>query len=137
MLDVTGLNIGAIIVVWLLYVIVGAYWYSPAGFAKQWMKYTGVDMMKIPQADATKAIISVAVSALLQSITLAVVLNSLNAAQLVDGLLIGLVLWFGFTTATTVGTTLYSQRSWKFIVLNSSYFLLVMAVASIIFTLWQ
>ena len=137
MLELTGINIWAVAVVWLLYVVVGAFWYSPAGFTKQWTKETGIDIMKIPQKDATRAIVSVALSALVQAVTLAVILNSLYVTTAMNGLVIGLVLWFGLTTATTVGVTLYSQRSWKFIWLNSSYFLVVMSLGSIILASWQ
>lgn len=137
MLELIGLNYWAILVVWIIYMAVGAFWYSPAGFAKQWTKLTGIDILKIPENQATKILLFVALSALIQTFTLAVVLNSLDVTSVVNGLLAGLVLWFGFTAATTVGVTLYSQRSWGFWWLNSAYFLVVMLVGSVILTLWQ
>lgn len=137
MLDIVGMNYWAILVAWLVNMMVGAYWYSPAGFSKQWAKHTGVDMMKIPQDKATQIIGFVAVSALVQAVTLAVILNSLAVMTALDGLAVGLLLWLGLTTATTVGVTLYSLKSWKFLWLNSSYFLLVMSVNSVILAIWQ
>lgn len=137
MLELSGINYLAVGVVWLLYVAVGAFWYSPAGFAKQWTKYTKIDILKMPQDKATKAIVSVAISAAVQVLTLAVVLNSLGVSTAWDGLVTGLALWLGLTTATTVGVTLYSQRSWKFLWLNSSYFLVVMSLGSIILAIWK
>lgn len=137
MLELTGLNIWAMLVVWVIYMAVGAFWYSPAGFAKKWKEHTGIDILKIPENQATKILISVALSALVQTLALAVVLNSLNVTLVAHGLLIGLVLWLGFTAATTVGVTLYSKRNWGFWWLNSAYFLIVMAVGSIVLTIWQ
>ncbi len=137
MLEFIGINFWAVAVVWVIYIALGAYWYSPAGFAKQWMKHTGIDIMKIPKEQANKAIGFVAVSALLQSLTLAVIIHSLNVTTASNGLVVGLVLWLGLTAATTVGVTLYSQRSWKFLWLNSSYFLLVMGVGSVVFAIWR
>ena len=137
MLELDGLNYWAIAVVWIFYMIVGAWWYSPAGFAKKWTKYTGIDILKIPQEKASRIIAFVAVSALIQAVTLAVVLNSLDVANVTEALVATLVLWLGFTSATTVGVMLYSKRSWKFLWLNSSYFLVVMIVGSIIFSTWR
>ena len=137
MLEFAGINYWAVAVVWLLYVIVGAFWYSPAGFSKQWKKHTGVDLMKLPQSEATNAIVSVALSAVVQVLTLALVINSLGATTAMDGLATGAVLWLGFTAATTVGVTLYQRRSWNFLWLNSSYFLLVMTVGAALLAVWQ
>lgn len=137
MLDFSGINYFAVAIVWLLYMVIGAYWYSPSGFAKQWTKLTGIDIMKIPQKKATQIIMFVAVSALVQSVTLAVILHSLNVTSLINGLVAAGFLWLGLVAATTVGTTLYSKRSWKFLWLNSSYFLVVMLLGAAILSTWK
>ena len=137
MLDFNGLNIWAIVVVWAVYMAVGAFWYSPAGFAKRWTKYTKIDIMKIPQDEATKILGFIVVSCLIQVIALAVVLNSLQPSSGLEGMITGIVIWLGFTAATTVGVTLYSRRSWKFLWLNSSYFLVVMSLGSLILSIWK
>lgn len=136
MLDLSGIHIWAVVVVWLLYIVVGALWYSPLGFAKQWKKYTDIDIMKIPPNEATRTLVAVMFSAIVQSVVLAVIINSLNITDAKDGLITGVLLWLGFTAATTVGVTLYSRRSWKFWWLNSSYFLLVMSIGSVILATW-
>ncbi len=137
MLEVSGINYVAVLVVWLVYIAVGGFWYSPAGFAKQWAKLSGVDLLKMPKDKANQAIGFVAISAAIQAATLAIILNSLKATTAIHGLEIGLVLWFGLTAATTVGVTFYAQRSWKFLWLNSSYFLVVMSIGSIILAAWN
>jgi hypothetical protein len=137
MLDFEGINYLAVAVVWLVSVVVGAYWYSPAGFGKLWAKLSGVNHLKMPEAEATKTIGFVAVSAVVQVYVLAVVLNSLNINAVGNGVLAGIVLWLGFTAATTVGNTLYQRLGWKFWWLNASYFLLVMAVNSAILVAWR
>lgn len=137
MLDLSGLNYFAIAVVWIIYLIVGAFWYSPAGFAKKWTELTGIDILKMPQKQANAAIMNVAVSAIFQVVALAVVLNSLTVSTIANAFLVSFLLWLGFTTATTVGVTFYSKRDWRFIGLNSSYFLLVMSIGSIVLTIWK
>jgi hypothetical protein len=137
MLEFSDLNYWAIVIVWLIYVVVGSYWYSPAGFGKRWSKHTGVDIMKLSQDEANKAIVSVAASAIFQVLALAVVLNTLDVTEAADGLLVGAALWLGFTAATSVGNTLYQRLGWKLWWLNNSYFLLVMTAGSIVLTLWR
>jgi hypothetical protein len=137
MLEFEGINYWAVALAWLVNVAVGAFWYSPAGFGKQWSKHTGVNIMKIPENEATRIIGFVAISAIFQAATLGLVLNSLDVANIKEGLQVGLVLWLGLTAATTVGNTLYQRLGWKFWWLNSSYFLLVMLVNSIILAVWQ
>lgn len=137
MLDFEGLNYWAIAVAWLINCVVGAFWYSPAGFAKQWAKNTGVDIMKIPEKEATRILGFVIASGLVQAVALAVILNSLNVTDAMDGLLAGVLLWLGFRAATTVGVTLYARRSWKFWWLNNSYFLIVMAINSVVLAAWK
>lgn len=136
MLDFEGLNYWAILVAWLINCLVGALWYSPAGFAKQWKHHTGVDIMKIPTQEANRILGAVLISGLVQAVTLAIILSSLAVTTAVDGLVIGILLWLGLTAATTVGVTLYSRRNWSFWWLNSSYFLLVMTVNSVILAVW-
>ena len=137
MLDLEGINYWAVLVAWAVNIGIGAFWYSPAGFGRLWTKYTGVDMMKMEVKEANKTIGFIALSAAVQAVTLAVILNSLYADSVWYGLLAGLVLWFGFVAVTTVGTTLYQRLGWKFWWLNSFYFLVVMSINSVLLTLWK
>lgn len=137
MLELDGLNYWAIMVAWLINCAIGAWWYSTAAFGPLWHKLAGNDILKIPEKEATRIIGFVMVSAVFQAFVLAIVLNSIGAITVLDGLLAGALLWVGLTAATTVGVTLYSRRSWKFWWLNSSYFLLVMVVNAAILAVWH
>ena len=137
MIEWSGLNYWAILVAWFINILVGSLWYSPMGFQKAWSRLSGVDMMKIPKDEANRAIGLVALSAIVQSVVLAIVIHSLHITSIARGLEVGLLLWAGFTAATTVGVTLYSRLSLKFWWLNASFFLVVMAVDSVILALWQ
>lgn len=137
MLDFEGIDYFAVIVAWLISVIIGGFWYSPAGFGKQWSQLSGVDMMKTPKAETSRAIKFVALSCLLQSFAFALILNSLRVENILQGLIASLVIWFGFTALTTVGNTLYQRQSWMFWWLNASYFLVVMAINGSILSTWN
>jgi hypothetical protein len=137
MLELSGLNYWAIAVAWLVNVGIGSVWYSPVGFGKLWSKLSGVDMMKLPKYEANRAIGFIALSALTQAVALGTVVHSLNATTAIEGLKIGLLVWAGFTAATTIGNTLYARLGFKFWWLTSSYFLIVMSINSIILAIWR
>ena len=137
MLEFEGINYFAVLVAWLISVVIGGFWYSPAGFGKQWSKLSGVDMMKTPKAETSRAIKFVALSCLLQSFVFALILNSLNVENVLQGLAASIVIWFGFTALTTVGNTLYQRQSWSFWWLNASYFLVIMIINGVILSVWQ
>ncbi len=137
MLEFSNLNLIAIVVAWFINIGLGSFWYSPVGFGKLWSKLSGVDMMKMPKDAANKAIMSVAISALIQTLALAVLVNSLHIDKVVDALVLGLLVWAGFVAATTVGNNLYSRLSWKFWWLNASFFLVVIPINAILFAIWK
>ncbi|HSX28446.1 MAG TPA: DUF1761 domain-containing protein [Candidatus Saccharimonadales bacterium] len=93
--------------------------------------------MKMPKNLANKAIVSVAIASLMQVIVLAIIVKSLHAKTVGDGLVAGLLLWAGFTAATTVGNNLYSRLSWKFWWLNASFFLIVMPINAVLLSVWK
>lgn len=137
MLDLSGINYWAVLVAWVINMAVGAFWYSPLGFGKLWTKLSGVDILKLPQDEANRALGFVALFALVQSVALAIVVNSLHTTTFMDGLWLGLLLWFGLTAATTIGATFYSRRGWKFWWLNASFFLIVLVLGTILLAVWQ
>jgi hypothetical protein len=137
MLDFSNLNYVAIVAATLVNMFVGAFWYSPVGFGKLWSKLSGVNMMDIPKKEATKALSITAISALLQSVLLAVLIHSLHVTTVLHGIEVGLVLWAGFTAATTISDALYARRGWKFWWLNSSFYLVVLVINSSILALWR
>jgi hypothetical protein len=137
MLDVSGLNYLAIAVAWLITIGVGSFWYSPSGFGKRWSKLSGVDIMKLPKDEANRSIMLVVVSSLLQVFGLAVTLKSFGTVSFTDAVVTGLFLWFFFTAITTIGTTFYQRKGWSFWWLNSSFFLVVMSINSVLLTIWR
>ena len=137
MIEFNGLNIWAVVAAWIFSVALGSFWYSPAGFGKRWSRLSGVDMMKTPKEETTRAILFVVISSLLQALALGLILNSLAVSSISEGIIASLILWFGFTALTTVGNTLYQRQSWKFWWLNASFFLITMVVNGVIFSIWK
>jgi hypothetical protein len=137
MLHFGHLNYGAFAVATLVNIVIGAFWYSPVGFGKIWSKLTGINMMEMPKEAANKAIGIVAVGALVQTFALAVLIESLDAHTSFQGISVGLLVWLGFTAATTVGDSLYARRGWQLWWVNSSFFLVVQILNAILLSIWR
>jgi len=137
MTDALDINIWAVLVAWLINIALGSLWYSPAGFGKLWSRLSGVDMMKMPKQAANKAIACVAVASFIHVFVLAVTIQALYVDGVADAVFTGFMLWLGLTAATTVANNLYLRLSWKFWWLNSSFFLVVMILNSVLFAAWQ
>lgn len=136
MLELSDLNIAAIGATWIISLAVGSFWYSPIGFGRLWSRLSGVDMMNMPKDTAQKAILSVAIASLIQVFALAIVVRSLHAQTVTDGLGIGVFMWAGFVAATTVGNNAYLRMSWKFWWLNASFFLVIIPINAVILSIW-
>jgi hypothetical protein len=131
------INDVAIAAATLINIIIGAFWYSPAGFGKLWSKLTKINMMDMPKSEANKAIGLVAISAFVQSVILAIFIRSFGTHTIRAGITLGLLLWLGFTAATTVGDTVYAKRGWKLWWINSSFYLLVLLINAVMLSLWH
>lgn len=136
-MQMDGLNLWAVVVTWLIFVVVGAFWYSPKGFGKAWTKLSGVDIMELPGNTANQAIAYVIGASAVQAFVLGVALNSMDVGTALEGLGAAVVLWAGFTAATTIGTTFYSGKGWPLWWLNASFFLVTMAASGLLLGGWQ
>ncbi len=137
MLEINDLNYLAILLAVLVNVGVGSWWYSPAGFGKKWTKYSKVDMMKSPKQETQRAIAVVFIGAIIQAVVLAVVLKSIQADTITEGLITSFILWLGFVAATSIGDDLYSRKGWSYWWINASFFLVTMLVNGAIIAVLQ
>lgn len=137
MLDFSGMNYWAVAVAWIINAALGAFWYSPAGLGKQWMRRTGINIFEIPNNESNKIFASVVVAALISALGLAIVINSVGATTVWEGVVAGAVLWVGLTGATTVGNTLYARHGWALWGINNSYYLLATVANSILLATWR
>ncbi|MDL2341706.1 MAG: DUF1761 domain-containing protein [Patescibacteria group bacterium] len=137
MLEFSSLSTWPIVVGVFINMFIGSFWYSPLGFGKVWSKLSGVNMMDIPKSEANKSIAIVALGAIIQTVALAVIINSVEADTFLQGLVVGLLVWLGFTAATTIGDTLYARRGWNLWWINSSFFLVVFLIDAALLAVWN
>ncbi len=139
-MPMTHVNALAVLVAAVLTMVLGAVWYSPVLFAKQWMAAQGHTPEALEQMKRKGMIRAYAVSFLCYLVTAYVVAlftAYMQAMSFAQGLWLGFLVWLGF--AATIGLTgnIFSQKPIAAWVIDAGYqlaYLLIMAVA---LTLWR
>jgi hypothetical protein len=121
------------VIQWLL----GAVWYSPALFAKPWMK-----MVNIPTgSDKNKSMIVGMISSFVASLVLSFVLAHAilwsGAARFGGGAFVGFIEWLGFIAAPNFAQGIYEGRPFKLFAINTGYWLVGLLIAGGLLAVWQ
>src|SRR2546429_4884826 len=99
-----NVNIVAVLVAALLTFVLGAFWYSPVLFARQWMQAQGYTQEKVEEMKKKGMTRAYAVSVLCYIVTayaVALLAGYTNSTTLAQGLWLGFLPWLGF--AATIG----------------------------------
>src|SRR6266542_4389481 len=102
----TNVNILAVVVAAVATFLLGAVWYSPVLFAKQWVHahgYTPEKVEEMKKKGVTRAYAVAAVCYLVMAYVLALLASYTQATSLAQGLWLGFLVWLGF--AATLGRT--------------------------------
>src|SRR5256885_14047492 len=101
-----NVNVLAVIVAAVATFILGAVWYSPVLFAKQWVQahgYTPEQLEAMKKRGVARAYAVSALCYLVMAYALALLASYTQATSFVQGVWLGFLLWLGF--AATVGLT--------------------------------
>ena len=133
-------NVIAVLVAAVATFVLGAVWYSPVLFGKQWVEAHGYTPEKLEEMKKRGVLKAYAVS-LLCYIVMAYVLSLLvaytNATGPTQGLWLGFVCWLGF--AATIGLTshLFSEKRIAAYVLDAGYQLAYLLVMGLLLAVWR
>ena len=112
---------------------IGALWYSPMLFAKQWVNAHGFteERVKEMQKGASKAYSVSLVCQVFIALAMAVIAGYLHLALFVQGLKLGFLVWAGFALPLGLMSTMFTERKMMVFLIDSGYqlvYLLVMGV---------
>jgi hypothetical protein len=128
------INYAAVVVAAIINMAVGALWYSPALFAKEWLKLTGKKDMK---AGGQMGYAVSAVGALIQSWILVHFVEYAGSTTVSEGAITGFWLWLAFVGAVMAGAYVFEGRSWKLWKINAGYFLVVLVINGALLAAWR
>jgi hypothetical protein len=126
-LDFAGVNWLAVIVAAVAGIIVGFAWYAPPVFGRRWARASGIELPQPGQVQPMTYIGGV-VTALVTAYVLAVISRGLGAATLVDGAIVGVVVWLGFVATWLASSVFFERRSTEWWAINAGQAVVSLAI---------
>lgn len=139
----TGLNIVGIIIAFGFSFVSGAIWFGPKTFYPIWMKARGIasGQLNVNQNKPVLLFGGTILGILVQTLTLAVIINSLQQAgkelTLLDGAGIGLALGLGIAAFASLSHRLFGGESVKVWIIETANDALNLTVAGAIITFFN
>jgi hypothetical protein len=130
------LNFWAILVSAVVLWVLGAFWFSPALFAKPWAAIVGR-----PMGEKPKGVVHGMLSSFIGDLLLALVLEHFivwsHAAGLPHGAFIGFITWLGFIAAVLYPQRIYEGRPFKYFAIVAGYWLIGLVAIGGILAIWR
>lgn len=137
LLVVTSVNYWAVLVGAVIYMALGALWYSPALFGKSWMQLVGKTEEDLKQGPDPLVYLYAFGCSLLMAYALARVFVYVGVGSLLQGVLVAILMWLGFSAATTMPNFLFEGRPLKLFSIETTYPLVAMILMAVLFVLWS
>lgn len=128
------INILAVLVAAIATFAIGALWYSPFLFGKQWIALNGMtpDKVEAMRKGAAKAYGISFLCYVVLAAVFAVLIRMIHLQTVLGGAKMGGMLWAGFVATLGLTAALYSGRSLKAFALDAGYQLVFMVVMGLI-----
>ena len=133
------INYLAVVVAAVAAFAIGAIWYSPLLFAKQWVKAHGYTEERVNemQKSAGKAYAVSLLCQLLIALAIAVLVGYLHLSLCVQGLKLGLLIWAGFAFPLGLMANVFSDKRITVFYIDAGYQLVYLLIIGSIVTVWQ
>jgi hypothetical protein len=129
------LNYIAIVAAALIYMVLGALWYSPKVFGKTWLKTQGYRKEEIQGAG--KAYAGAFVGALITALVLSLFIHQMNVYTAWQGACVGFWAWLGFVVPCHLGSVLWDKKTWKLFFINIGCMLVTLILMGAILGFWH
>jgi hypothetical protein len=119
------IHIVGVVVATVVYMIVGALWYSPILFAKKWMELSGMsgDMSPEQKASARNAMMLGVIPGLITALVIERIFYHLPMVTVPLTLSLVFLIWLGFTAAPYSADYIYGmgKKSWTLFAINQGF----------------
>lgn len=136
---IQDINIWAVLVAAVVAFLIGALWYSPLLFAKQWMKAHGhtPKKLKAMQAEAKRAYGVSFLCQIVLAAVMALLVAMIHMSSALAGIKLGLVCWLGFAATLGLMANMYSDKPIKAYLIDAGYQLVYFLVMGAILGAWH
>jgi hypothetical protein len=119
---------------------IGALWYSPALFGKEWMslnKMTAADISAAQAKGIWKLYAIQFIVTLITFIILGFFIRSTGTYSATGGAFMGFLAWLGFVATSSVGGLLWENKPFKLVLINVVSYLLTFVIGGAIIGAWN
>ena len=134
------INFWPILVASIVSFAIGALWYSPVLFGKEWMsllKMNETDITEAKRRSMWKSYLSQFIATLVSFAVLAFFISSSSSITAADGAFIGFLAWLGFIAASMTGALLWEKKPFKLLLIDSVNFLIGLVIGGGIIGGWR
>jgi hypothetical protein len=114
-------NIWSILVSAIVAYAVGALWYSPALFGKEWMRLKGIsadDITEESKRGMWKLYVTQLVVTIVMFCVLGFIISATGAQSAGNGLFLAFLAWVGFSVMPATGDMLWNKAPFKLFLIN-------------------
>jgi hypothetical protein len=130
------IHAGPFIVAVLVKIVVGALWYSPALFLREWQRLQGISDEQM-KGGMAKAMTTWIIGALLMAFVLAHAVFYAGAKGIGTGAAVGFFNWLGFILVVLLDDWAAAKRPVKLLVINAGANLVALVIMGAILAGWQ
>ncbi len=131
-LNLSSINILAVIVAAIVHMGVGLIWYMPKVFGDAWANLAKADLKPSSRWMPVGLI-----GHLLLALVLAIIVNLAHATTLVDGLFIGILVWLGFIVTLEIGELIWEKIPFNLFLVRVGNHLIGLGLAGAILAVWR
>jgi hypothetical protein len=133
------INILAVLVSAVVTFGIGALWYSPFLFGKQWMAFNDVtpDKVEAMRKGAARLYGISFLCYVVLAAVFAILIRMVHLESVLGGAKMGGMLWVGFVATLGLTASLYQAKPLKAFALDAGYQLVFMVVMGLILTAWH
>lgn len=135
-MDLSALNWPAILVSTLIFFALGALWYNPIVFGKQWMKETGISKETAAKANMPKTMGLTLLFTFIMVVNLALFLNDPKIGA-TEGAMYGFFTGFGWVAMAIFVTGQYEFRSARYMLIHAGYNVVGFTIVGLLLAAWK
>ena len=138
----SNVNLLSVLAAGIATMILGFVWYSPALFAKPWMREMGYDLndkakLKEMQKSAGPTYGIAFLAGLVSALMLGKILSITPIDTALYGMKLGFGVWLGFVATVQLTGALFMKSSMKLLAINTGYQLVCYLVMGAILAVWK
>lgn len=133
------INLWSILVASIVAFVIGAIWYSPILFGKEWMALTKLSDADVAAAKTKGVTLFYVIQFIFTVVSFCVLgfaLGSIGTHTASDGAFLGLLAWVGFVLPIGVSNLMWEKKPFKLVLINTVSTLLSLVVGGAIVGAW-